>query len=170
MRDRVISIALFGAGRIGVMHARNVAAVAGAKLTGVADVDGAAAAALVNATGQGRVATVDEFLTDPDVDAVLIATPTDTHAQLIEAAAAAGKHIFCEKPISLDVAATVEATASAERAGVVLQIGFQRRFDPEFLAARKAIEEGMVSLRMCGLMKIKDGSTTLEEVLRETVL
>ncbi len=140
----MISIAVFGAGRIGDVHASNIAVTAGTRLAGVADVDACAAQRLIDRLGQGRVDTVDGFLNDSAVDAVAIATPTDTHAELISQAAAVGKQIFCEKPISLDVATTVRAIDACERAGVILQIGFQRRFDRDFVNARRAIDEGKI--------------------------
>jgi myo-inositol 2-dehydrogenase/D-chiro-inositol 1-dehydrogenase len=84
------------------------------------------------------------ILDDPDIDAVLICTPTDTHAVLIQAAAQAGKHIFCEKPVALNLADTDAAVAAAERAGVTLQIGFNRRFDANFRRVRQAVARGEI--------------------------
>jgi myo-inositol 2-dehydrogenase/D-chiro-inositol 1-dehydrogenase len=136
-----IGIAVFGAGRIGAVHARNIACHENARLAGIADIDRAASAALAAVTA-GRVDTVENFLADPGVDAVAIATPTGTHVELIRQAAAAKKHIFCEKPISMDVRTTIEAAEAARKAGVILQIGFQRRFDRDFLRAREAIDSG----------------------------
>ena len=141
MSARVLGIAVFGAGRMGVVHARNIAHHTGARLAGIADVDRQAAQRAVESTG-GRVDTVEDFLNDLAVDAVVISTPTATHADLIATSAAAKKHIFCEKPISLEIQSTVEAIQACEREGVTLQIGFQRRFDRDFLNARRAIEKG----------------------------
>ncbi len=125
------------------MHVRNVAShVPGASLVGVADVDAAAAQRVVAEVGSGRAADVESFLNDPNVRGVVIATPTATHAELIAQAASAGKHILCEKPISLGLAATRAAIADAARARVILQVGFQRRFDAEFAWARRLIEQG----------------------------
>ncbi|UCF09958.1 MAG: Gfo/Idh/MocA family oxidoreductase, partial [Candidatus Bipolaricaulota bacterium] len=84
----------------------------------------------------------DPILGSDRVDAVFICTSTDTHAQLIEAAAAAGKHIFCEKPIALDLPSIDRALAAVEAAGVKLQIGFNRRFDPNFREARERVAAG----------------------------
>jgi myo-inositol 2-dehydrogenase/D-chiro-inositol 1-dehydrogenase len=85
-----------------------------------------------------------DLLEDPGVEAVVIVTPTPLHAQMIEAAAAAGKHVFCEKPISLDPSRTLEATDAARAAGVKLQVGFHRRFDPDYRIARQKVAAGEV--------------------------
>jgi myo-inositol 2-dehydrogenase / D-chiro-inositol 1-dehydrogenase len=137
------------------MHVRNVAAhVPGASLVGVADVDAGAAQRIVAEVGSGRAAGVESLLNDPAVVGVVIATPTDTHAELIAQAASAGKHILCEKPISLGLAATRVAIVDAERAQVILQVGFQRRFDVEFANARRLFEQGQLGeprfLRLVG--------------------
>jgi myo-inositol 2-dehydrogenase / D-chiro-inositol 1-dehydrogenase len=125
------------------MHVRNVARhVPGASLIGVADVDEAAAQRAVSEVRAGRAADIQTLLGDPAVRGVIIATPTDTHAQLIAQAASAGKHILCEKPISLALTTTRAAIAAAERAQIILQVGFQRRFDAEFAAARRLVETG----------------------------
>ena len=81
-----------------------------------------------------------EVITDPEVDAVWICSPSQFHAEQIKACAANGKHVFCEKPIATDLAETVEAINACNEAGVKLMIGLQRRFDPNFLRVRKAIE------------------------------
>lgn len=142
MPSEPIGLAVFGAGRIGAVHVRNAATLPGARLVGVADIDHAAAQRLVARHGTGRVDDAVAFLRDPSVAGIVIATPTDSHAELIAQAAAAGKHILCEKPISLDVATSLSAIGAAERARVILQVGFQRRFDPEFQRARRAVESG----------------------------
>lgn len=141
MPSEPLGVAVFGAGRMGVVHARNIARNTGARLAGLADVDRDAAERAVASTG-GRVDTVENFLSDPFVDAVVIATPTGTHADLIIESALAKKQIFCEKPVSLDIATTIEAIQACNRAGVILQIGFQRRFDRDFLNARRVIDNG----------------------------
>jgi len=139
-----VGIAVLGAGRIGVCHARNVArAVPGARLVGVADIDLAAAERAVDAAGTGRATTrYDELLAEPAVDAVIVATPTATHAALMADAARAGKHILCEKPIALTVEETRATIESVRHADVLVQIGFNRRFDPPFVRAREAIARG----------------------------
>lgn len=143
MPQASIGLAVFGAGRIGAVHAKNVSDCAPqAHLVGVADIDAAAAQRLLSAAGSGRTGDIDSFLGDPSVAAVIIATPTGTHAELIARAAKAGKHVLCEKPISLQLAATATASREAERAGIILQVGFQRRFDDEFTRVRALVEKG----------------------------
>lgn len=143
MSDSPIGIAVFGAGRIGAVHVRSVAGnnpvIA---LVGVADVDRSAAQRLVDEVKTGRVGDVQSFLDDPTVHGVIIATPTDSHTDLILRATSAGKHILCEKPISRRLAETKAAEISARWAGVILQVGFQRRFDPEFSRARDLVASG----------------------------
>lgn len=135
-------IAVFGAGRIGRVHAANVVRCSGVTFAGVGDVEATAAQSVVRELGKGRVGTVESFLDDPAIDAVVVATPTDSHAAIITNAAAAKKQIFCEKPISLDVATTIAAIEACTRSGIALQVGFQRHYDADFLAAKKTIENG----------------------------
>ena len=108
------------------------------------DRDAALAEAAGAELGAPWSASYDDALADPAVAAVVVATPTPLHAQMVERAAAAGKHVFCEKPLSLDVESGRAATDAAAAAGVVLQVGFQRRFDPDFLAAKALIDAGEV--------------------------
>ena len=133
----------FGAGRIGRIHAANIAASDRASLRYVVDVNAEAAAELAQQHG-GRPATMQEALADPAVGAVLIASPTDTHADLIEAAARAGKAIFCEKPIALDPARVAQAAETVRQAGVVTLIAFNRRFDPTLGGLGQAVQQGAV--------------------------
>jgi myo-inositol 2-dehydrogenase/D-chiro-inositol 1-dehydrogenase len=143
MSSAPIGLAVFGAGRIGAVHARSVAQhVPGACLVGVADLDERAAHRLAEEAGAGRVGDVASFLDDKAVQGVIIATPTDTHAQLIHHAMRAGKHILCEKPISQSLSETSAAEIGANAADVILQVGFQRRFDPEFARARELVLKG----------------------------
>ncbi|MGO8833001.1 MAG: inositol 2-dehydrogenase [Roseiarcus sp.] len=134
---------IIGAGRIGRIHAANVAARKDCQVRLIADVDHTAAQALAEATG-ARVAEIDAILASGEIDAVAICAPTDMHADLIEKAARAGKAVFCEKPVDLDakrVRACLEVVAAA---GAVLMVGFNRRFDPNFAALQKRITEGVV--------------------------
>jgi myo-inositol 2-dehydrogenase/D-chiro-inositol 1-dehydrogenase len=135
------TFALFGAGRIGRIHAGNLRAHAGATLKYVVDVDKAAAKHIGDATG-ARAADTATVLGDRAVDALVIASPTDTHAALIETGAAAGKSILCEKPVDLDIARARACVAAAARAGVLLAIGFNRRYDPSFRRIWQAIGDG----------------------------
>jgi len=84
------------------------------------------------------------ILEDPEIDAVLICSSTDTHARIIEQAAEAGKHIFCEKPIALELQAIDRVLRAVGRAGVILQVGFQRRFDPSFRHVQELVSQGAI--------------------------
>ncbi|WP_298281325.1 Gfo/Idh/MocA family oxidoreductase [Acidocella sp.] len=137
------NIALFGAGRIGGMHARLIAGHPLATLRYVADAVPERAAELAARHG-AKAVSVEEALADPALDAVLIATATDTHAGLIEQAARAGKHIFCEKPIDLDLARAAQAVEAARHAGVKLMIGLNRHFDPALMQLKALLAEGEI--------------------------
>jgi myo-inositol 2-dehydrogenase/D-chiro-inositol 1-dehydrogenase len=139
----MIEICQFGAGRIGKMHAANLARHPGFRLRYVVDVHAPSAQELARACG-AEVATPEQALADPAIDAVLIASSTDTHAELIEASARAGKAILCEKPIDLAMARVDACLAVASEAGVPLMVGFNRRFDRHFRALKQAIDEGRV--------------------------
>jgi myo-inositol 2-dehydrogenase/D-chiro-inositol 1-dehydrogenase len=139
----MLNIGLLGAGRIGRIHGGNVAANPRANLAAVADADDAAARALAAATG-ARVATIDAIMGDPDIGAVLICTPTFTHADLIERAVTAGKAVFCEKPVDLDAARIERCLKVVRETNGRLMIGFNRRFDPSFASVRKRIGQGEV--------------------------
>jgi myo-inositol 2-dehydrogenase/D-chiro-inositol 1-dehydrogenase len=144
--SRNIQVGLIGAGRIGKLHAEHLAyRVPGAELVAVADVY--VDAAQVCATRLGIPTAVSdhrELLQNDDIEAVVICSSTDTHAQMIQDAAAAGKHIFCEKPIDHDLARIDQALTAVEAAGVKLQIGFNRRFDPNFRHIREAVATGKI--------------------------
>jgi myo-inositol 2-dehydrogenase / D-chiro-inositol 1-dehydrogenase len=139
----MIRIAVLGAGRIGRIHGRNAAAHPGARLVAVADPHAPSAAALAEATG-AQVAGLDEIVERPDVDAILICTPTTTHADLIERGARAGKAVFCEKPVDLSSARIEACLTTVEKAGTPLMIGFNRRFDPNFASLRQRLATGEV--------------------------
>ena len=133
---------LLGAGRIGQVHAKNVVARKDARLYGVVDVHGPAAAALAEATGARVFDHADAALADPAVDAVMICTSTDTHVEMILKAARARKPIFCEKPVDLDIAKVNTCLAEVKQHGVPLLMGFNRRFDPSFRALRERLKAG----------------------------
>jgi myo-inositol 2-dehydrogenase/D-chiro-inositol 1-dehydrogenase len=146
MTSGALNLALIGAGRIGKLHAENIAArINGARLAGVADVNLVAAQAVAQRF-HVTLATDDyrALLDNPAIDAVVICSATDTHVQIIEEAAARGKHILCEKPIGLDLAKVRQAIAAAERARVKLQVGFNRRFDPSFAKVRELVASGQI--------------------------
>ncbi|MFC8232730.1 Gfo/Idh/MocA family oxidoreductase [Streptomyces sp. NPDC057284] len=134
-------IGLIGTGRIGSFHAGVLARHPAVDALVVTDTDGARAAAVAARTGASTAGSVAEVLS-AGVDAVVIASATSTHAELIGAAARAGLPAFCEKPIALDPAGTLSALREVERAGSVLQLGFMRRFDAGYAAARTAVRGG----------------------------
>ena len=141
---QTIRFGVIGAGRIGKLHAEHLATrIPGASLARIADpvIESARDLALrlrVPAFGSDY----HEILADPEIDAVAICSSTDTHAQLIGEAARAGKHIFCEKPIAYDLARIDAALAAVREAKVKLQIGFNRRFDPNFRRVRQVVAGG----------------------------
>jgi myo-inositol 2-dehydrogenase/D-chiro-inositol 1-dehydrogenase len=144
MTNRPLGLALVGAGRIGTNHAGIVVhEVPGVRLVAVADPVEIAAKRLA-AELEADAVDVDSLLTRPDVDGVLITAPARSHTDLVVAAAAAGKHVFCEKPMAVTLADADRAIAAAEQAGIVLQVGFNRRFAPAFAAARAAIDAGRI--------------------------
>jgi myo-inositol 2-dehydrogenase/D-chiro-inositol 1-dehydrogenase len=138
-----IRFGLLGAGRIGKVHAKAVTGDAQAKLVAVADAMPAAAQAIADQYGCD-VRTIEAIEAAKDIDAVVICTPTDTHADLIERFVRAGKAAFCEKPIDLSLA-RVKACLSVVRAEKgTLMVGFNRRFDPHFRAVRAEIDKGTI--------------------------
>ena len=143
MKKTNIQIAQFGAGRIGAIHAANISASRNATLRYVVDVDNARARELAG-EHEAAAADAETAFADPAIDAVLIASSTDTHAALIEAACRAGKAIFCEKPIDLDMARVDAAVAAVNAAGVTMMVGFNRRFDPSFEALHGAVRDGQI--------------------------
>jgi predicted dehydrogenase len=138
---RRLEVGLAGLGRMGRIHATNLATrCASARLACIHDADPVVAAAVAERLDVPWTASFDELLDASD--AVAIATNTGSHAALTAAAAAAGRHVFCEKPISLDRAESVAAIDAVDRAGVVFQVGFHRRFDPDWVAVTERIRAG----------------------------
>jgi len=146
MAGEKLNIGLIGAGRIGRVHANNlISHISGARLLMIADMNEETArscAAELDIPGTSN--THLEVLAHQDIDAVVICSSTDSHAAMIEDAAAAGKHIFCEKPIDLDLSRIDRALKAVERAGVKLQIGFNRRFDVNVRLLKAGIDKGDV--------------------------
>lgn len=141
-----LNVGIIGAGRIGKVHAATLAyRIPSARMLAVADVNLAAAQQVAAQFGI-PVATDDpsKVFDNKEIDAVLVCSSTDTHAKFTAAAAAAGKHIFCEKPIAHDLHEIDQALAAVEKAGVKLQIGFNRRFDANFARVRQAIVTGEI--------------------------
>ncbi|MEJ2208061.1 MAG: inositol 2-dehydrogenase [Anaerolineae bacterium] len=141
-----INVGLIGAGRIGRVHAEDLAyRIPEAELVAVSDVFVEAAERLAGELGVAAAyRDHGPILANEAIDAVLICSSTDTHARLIEEAAQAGKQIFCEKPIALDLAAIDRALEVVEAAGVKLMIGFNRRFDPNFARVREMVAGGEI--------------------------
>jgi myo-inositol 2-dehydrogenase/D-chiro-inositol 1-dehydrogenase len=139
---RAITAGILGAGRIGKIHANNLMAMTGVRLKAIADpyVD------FKEWPGGAIVTSKDPeaVLKDAEIEAVLVCSPTPSHAEFTEAAARAGKHVFCEKPIALDPERVRETLKVVERSGVKLQVGFNRRFDPTFARVRRAVVDGEI--------------------------
>jgi myo-inositol 2-dehydrogenase / D-chiro-inositol 1-dehydrogenase len=146
MSPNRLHIGIIGAGRIGKVHAESLAfGMPEAKIASITDINRDAAGDLAKRCGIPTVASsAEEILADPRVDAVLICSSTDTHAQLIGEAARAGKQIFCEKPIAHNLARIDAALEAVAKSGVKLQIGFNRRFDANFARVKRAVETGEI--------------------------
>jgi myo-inositol 2-dehydrogenase / D-chiro-inositol 1-dehydrogenase len=160
-------VAIFGAGRIGKIHAGNLARQPGVRLKWVVDPDGAAAGALAEAHG-AKVADRDAVFADRSVGAVVVASSTDTHADLIERAAAAGMAIFCEKPVDLALDRARRCADAVKRAGVHCLIGFQRRYDPTFAAAKARIEAGEIGAPEMLVVTSRDPGAPPVEYIRRS--
>lgn len=152
--NRKINLAVIGTGRMGSVHVANIVnKVPEANLIAVCDIRLDVAQAAADQWGIPRVVQdYHELLADESIEAVLIATTTSTHAEIIKDCAKAGKHIFCEKPIALDLARIDEALEAVKLAGVKLQVGFNRRFDKNFRKVKEIVMSGELG-RPC-LLKI----------------
>ena len=139
----MLRVGLLGAGRIGQVHAVNIAAHPDSTLAAVADIDAAAAETLAGRFG-ATVRDTDEIVADEAIDAVLVATSTDTHSDLIEAATAAGKAVLCEKPVDLSLERARVCLEKATATGRPVMIGFNRRFDSSFGAMKAALDAGEI--------------------------
>ena len=139
----MLKVGLLGAGRIGQVHAVNIAAHPGSILAAISDVNSAAAETLAASHGTS-VRSSEEIIADDAIDAVLIATSTDTHSDLIEAATAAGKAVLCEKPVDLSLQRARACLRQAAATGRPVMIGFNRRFDPNFAALKAAADAGEI--------------------------
>ena len=143
MAAGTIGVAFLGVGRMGETHLRNLVGLSGVRVVAVADPN-REAAERGKAISSAEVALTDieKAITHPGVDAVVIVTPTETHARLIELAVNAGKAVFSEKPIALDLSETTRVVRLAQERGASVQIGFMRRFDPGYARAKARIEAG----------------------------
>jgi myo-inositol 2-dehydrogenase/D-chiro-inositol 1-dehydrogenase len=141
-RVREISIGIIGAGRIGKLHAENIRRFEGVRIKAVSDIYVDAIRSWAQDIGIPHVTDdYQDILSDSEIEAILICAPTDLHTQMIEEAARVGKHVFCEKPVSLDLEKTRHAVDTAQASGIHLQIGFNRRFDHNFKRLRKAVAD-----------------------------
>jgi len=140
-----VRIAVLGTGRIGAMHAELLAQrVEGASLAAVYDAESELARSVADRLGVDAVSSAEELYASPHVDAIAICSSTDTHVDAMVAAAESGKAIFCEKPLSLDLAEVDRGLAAVELAGVLFQVGFNRRFDPAHQSVRDAVAAGTI--------------------------
>lgn len=139
----MVRFGLLGAGRIGKLHGNNIVASPDAELVAVADVVAEAATALAEATG-AEARSSEAIINGDDIDAILIGTSTDTHADFIEQAMAAGKAVLCEKPVDLDAGRIETCLKTVEPTGRPLMVGFNRRFDPNFASLKKRLDDGAV--------------------------
>ena len=140
----MLRIAVIGAGRIGQVHAKTIAAHPRAELAVVCDPVEEAAVALAQSHGARSCARPEEVFADPEVDAVIVGSPTPFHIPHLLAAARAGKAVLCEKPIALDMKDVEAARAELEAVTVPVMFGFNRRFDPSFAAVRAAVKAGRI--------------------------
>lgn len=139
----MIRVGLLGAGRIGRVHAESISRDPDSKIVAVADIYEPAAEELAAKAG-AEAKSIDAILADPEVDVVLIATSTDTHSDLIEAATAAGKSVLCEKPLDLSLERAKACMAKAGATDKSVMLGFNRRFDPNFNALKAAFDAGEI--------------------------
>ncbi len=146
MADRDIRLGLIGAGRIGVVHAGSINDTRGVDLAWISDPVGEAAEMLGTQYGAKVTADPYEVINSGDVDAILIASPTPTHVELLEAGIDAGLHVLCEKPIDLDIARVDELRDKANSAKTKVALGFNRRFHPQFESINKRVEAGEIGV------------------------
>src|ERR1700687_1630349 len=139
----MIEVALFGAGRIGSIHASNLSRQPGVRLKFMCD-DSAVAAVDLAVKHRAEVRAADAIFADEAITAIVIASSTGTHAELIQRGAAAGKAIFCEKPVDLDLVRARACAQAVGKTGVACMIGFQRRFDPTFAALKTRLAAGEI--------------------------
>ena len=142
----MIRVGLLGTGRIGSLHAETIASHSESTLYAVSDIDNNSAGRLATQYGS-VVKTADEIISDPNVDAILIATSTDTHSDFIEQASSAGKAILCEKPVDLSLTRAKKCLEKVSAANNPIMVGFNRRFDPNFAQLKKSLDGGEIGKR-----------------------
>lgn len=142
---KLVNIGIIGAGRIGCIHAQNLSQMPGVQLKAISDVR---VDHMEQQAAQWGVSVLmtdnDAVFADSDIDAVMICSSTDSHVDLIKKAVAHGKHVFCEKPISLNVESTRKTVETVQNAGVLFQTGFNRRFDPHFRRLKESVAAGAI--------------------------
>ena len=161
------NLAILGAGRIGQVHARAIASNESAVLAAVYDPVEAAVQSVVNRFG-GKPATIDEIVQDKSIDAVILCTPTDLHADQIELFAENGKAIFCEKPIDLDAGRVRACLDVVAKTNANLMVGFNRRFDPHFMALKAAIDAGQIGTPEMGVIVSRDPGAPPAEYIKRS--
>ena len=140
-----LTVGLIGCGRLGRVYARDLSSrIAETRLAAIADVNPAVAEDAAAEFGTRAVADAGDLFDDPSIDAVVIVSPTHTHKELVIAAAGARKPAFCEKPLALSLADCEQMQTAVERGGAFFQMGFMRRFDPGYVAAKRHLDEGRI--------------------------
>jgi myo-inositol 2-dehydrogenase / D-chiro-inositol 1-dehydrogenase len=162
----MVGMAVLGCGRIGRLHARNLARHPRATLLSVFDVAGEAAQQTAAALRVQSARSLDEVWSDRRIDAVLIATPTDTHVPLITGAVKAGKAVLCEKPIDMDLERARKCWSEIAAARPTVMIGFNRRFDPSYRALRERLQRGEVGRLELAVITNRDPAPPPAEYLR----
>ena len=161
-----VRIGILGAGRIGKAHAAAIASTAGATLVAVAEPFAEAANAMAEHYGC-EIRTIDEIAAASDIDGVIICTPTDTHADLIEQFCSAGKAVFCEKPVDLSIERVQHCLQVVEETNGTLMVGFNRRFDPDFNGVKEAIDAGAIGkVEMVNITSRDPGAPPIEYIKR----
>jgi myo-inositol 2-dehydrogenase/D-chiro-inositol 1-dehydrogenase len=165
---KFVRVVLIGAGRIGQVHARALDQSAGALLAGIFDTDFSRASTLAGQYGAPVFANLDDALSRDVADAVVIGASSDSHIALIKQAAAHGLHVFCEKPLALTQADIMEAIAACRAAGVALQVGFNRRFDPNALEIANGVHAGRIGRALTMRVISRDPAPPPREFLRRS--
>ena len=161
-----VRIGILGAGRIGKAHASAISSTHGAELVAVAEPFQDAAQAMVDQFGCD-IRSIDEIAQSDDIDGVIICTPTDTHADLIEQFCRAGKAVFCEKPVDLNLQRVVECLNVVSEVNGTLMVGFNRRFDPDFNGVKKAIDDGTIGkVEMVNITSRDPGAPPVDYIKR----
>src|SRR3981081_2689267 len=140
----MLSVGVIGTGFIGSVHAKNIARHPGTKLVAVSDVNLDSAKKIATSTGAEVVSDVEQIFANKEVQAVLVASSTNTHVEYLTRAAGSGKAVYCEKPIGLDYQEAERAVKAARKSGVPVMLGFNRRFDPNHAALREEVRRGDV--------------------------